>query len=199
MTSAAACAVLAVLELDAVLVAQTFVSRPLVVGAVLGALTGRTLAGAMFGAVFELLSLCDLPVGGCLTWSAPVAAGTAVVLAGRGASAPLCFLGGVSAGILHSRLEALERARRASTGDALASRAEAGGRTLGPAMALSIAAHAAMTFVASGAVVAVFAFVDRRWWPNAPEFIQSGAALAVSSAPWIGLSGVAAWGLRRAA
>jgi len=199
MTSAAACAVLAVLELDAALVAQTLVSRPLVVGALLGALTGHALAGAMFGVAFEVLSLCDLPVGGCLTWSAPVAAGTAVVLAARGASAPLCFLGGAAAGVLHSRLEALERARRAATGDALASRAESGGRALGPAMAVSLAAHAAMTFAAAGAVVTAFAFVDRRWWPYAPEFLRSGAALALESAPWIGLSGVAAWGLRRAA
>lgn len=197
MTTAAACAVLAVLELDAVLIAQTLASRPLVAGAVIGALTGHTLAGALFGAVFELLSLCDLPVGGCLTWSAPVAAGTATLLAGRGVSAALCFAGGVAAGVLHARIEGLERARRAATGDALVLRAEAGGRTLGRALGVSIAAHAAMTFAVAGAVVSLVGFLDARWWAGAPEFIRGGAALVSSSAPWIGLSGVAAWGLRR--
>ena len=151
MTAAAACAVLAVLELDAVLVAQTLASRPLVVGALLGALTGQAQAGMLFGAVFELLSLCDLPVGGCLTWSAPVAAGTATVIASGGAPASLCFAAGAAAGILHSRAEAFERARRASSGDALALRAEADGRTLGRAMGASIALHAAMTFAVAGA------------------------------------------------
>lgn len=198
MTSAAACAVLALLELDAVLVAQTLVSRPLVVGAALGALTGRAQAGMLFGAAFELLSLCDLPVGGCLTWSAPVAAGTAAALAGAGASIPLCFAAGVAAGVLHSRVEAFERRRRAETGDALAERAQAGGRALGRALGSSIALHAAMTFAVSGAIVAAAAAVDRLWWAGAPDFVRAGAALMSSSAPWIGLSGVTAWGLRRA-
>ena len=198
MTSAAACALLAFLELDAVLVAQTLVSRPLVVGPVIGALTGQAQAGLLFGAVFELLGLCDLPVGGCLTWSASVAAGTAAVLAGRGTSAPLCFAAGIAAGVLHSRAEAFERARRAATGDGLAARARAGGRALGGALAASIALHAATTFAAAGAVVALASVVDRRWWAEAPEFLRAGAALMSSSAPWIGLSGVAVWGLRRA-
>ena len=188
---------LAALELDAVLIAQTLVSRSLVTGSVLGALTGKAQAGVLFGAAFELLSLCDLPVGGCLTWSASVAAGTATVLASSGTSFSLCFAGGVAAGVLHSRLEALERARRASTGDALARQAEAGGRTPGCALGSSIASHAAMTFATAWAVVALVGFIDLRWWTGAPQFLQAGAALVSSSAPWIGLSGVTAWGLRR--
>lgn len=198
MSLVSACALLAVLELDAVLVAQTLVSRPLVAGTVLGALTGHAQAGALFGAAFELLSLCDLPVGGCLTWSATVAAGTATALASGGTSFALCFAGGLAAGALHSRLEAYERARRASTGDALVARARAGGRTLGRALGASIGAHAAMTFAVAGSMVALVGAADRRLWAQAPEFLQAGAALAASSAPWIGLSGVVAWGLRRA-
>lgn len=197
MTTVAACAVLAALELDAVLIAQTLVSRPLVVGSILGALTGKAQAGALFGAVFELLSLYDLPIGGCLTWSATVAAGTATLLASAGTSFSLCFAGAIAAGVLHSRLEAFERARRASTGDELAKDAEAGDPTLGRALGVSIAGHAAMTFAVAGSVVALVGFVDRRWWAGAPEFLRLGAAFISSSAPWIGLSGVAARGLRR--
>ena len=197
MTTTVACVVLAALELDAVLVAQTLVSRPLVVGAVLGALTGSPLAGTLFGAAYELLSLSDLPVGGCLTWSATVATGTATLLASGGVSSSLCFAGGLAAGVLHSRLEALERSHRAKTGDELVRRSEAGGRTLGRALGASAAVHAVMTFAVAGAVVAGVGFIDRRWWAGAPEILQAGAALISSSAPWIGLSGVAAWGLRR--
>lgn len=197
MSAAAACLALAVLELDAVLVAQTLASRPLVVGALLGALTGQAQAGMLFGAAFELLSLCDLPVGGCLTWSAPVAAGTATAIAGGGASVPLAFAGGMLAGLLHSRAEAFERGRRAATGDALVRRAEAGGPALGRAMGASIALHAAMTFAVAGGITALVLAVDRRWWTGAPDFLRAGAALMTASAPWLGLSGVAAWGLRR--
>ncbi len=198
MSAAAACAVLAVLELDATLIAQTFVSRPLVVGSIIGWLTGSPQAGLLFGAAFELLSLCDLPVGGCLTWSAPVAAGTAAMLTSAGASHAVCFVGGIAAGVLHSRLEALERVLRAATGDALVARAQLGGGALGRALTLSIAGHAAMTFAVAWAVVSFVGFADRRWWVEVPEFLRAGAALAASSAPWIGLSGIVAWGLRRA-
>ncbi|MEK7233727.1 MAG: PTS sugar transporter subunit IIC [Elusimicrobiota bacterium] len=197
MITPVACAVLAAFELDAVLIAQTLVSRPLVAGAALGALTGKAQTGMLFGVAFELLSLYDLPVGGHLAWSASVATGTATVLASRGVSFSLCFVGGVASGVLHSRFEALERVRRAATGDALTLHAEAGGRTLGRALGSSIALHAIMTFATAWAVVALSCFVDRRWWTSAPDFLQAGAALVSSSAPWIGLSGVMAWGLRR--
>lgn len=197
MTTTAACALLAVLELDAVLVAQTLISRPLVIGALLGALTGHLQAGLLFGAAFELLSLCDLPVGGCLTWSAPVAAGTATVIAGGGASIPLAFAGGVLAGVLHSRAEAFERARRAAAGDALVRRAESGGGVLARALGTSILLHALMTFAVAGAVAAAVLALDRSWWSQAPDFLRAAAALMAASAPWLGLSGVTAWGLRR--
>lgn len=198
MSAALACAALAVLELDAVLVAQTLISRPLVVGAAIGALGGRAEAGALLGATFELLGLVDLPVGGCLTWSAPVAAGTAVVLLCAGTSFAPCLAGGLLAGLAHSKLEALERARRAATADELVRRAELGGRELGLAFGRSIAEHAAMTFAVSGLVAGAVYFLDAHLWPRVPDLLKAGASAAASSAPWIGLSGVAAWGLNRA-
>lgn len=197
MIPAAACAALAALELDSALIAQTLISRPLVSGALVGALTGRAQAGTLFGASYELLSLCDLPVGGCLTWSAPVAAGVSTILVSLGVSYALCFAGGVAAGVLHSRVEAYERARRASRCDALAARAENDGACLGFALARSLAAHSAMTFAVCLAAVYGVCAIDGVWRVDAPRFLISGVALAASSAPWLGLSGVAAWGIRR--
>jgi mannose/fructose/N-acetylgalactosamine-specific phosphotransferase system component IIC len=194
----AGCAALAVLELDATLIAQTLLSRPLVAGAVVGVITGRAQAGVLFGASYELLGLCNLPVGGCMNWSGTVAAGTAAMLSSAGAAFAPCFAGGLAAGAAHAWLEGFERARRARTGDALAVRAESGGSALGRSFAASIAAHAAMTFAVAGGATALVAFADGRWWPVLPGFLRAGAAVAASSAPWIGLSGVAMWGLRRA-
>jgi len=194
----AGCGALAALELDATLIAQTLLSRPLVAGAVVGAVTGRAQAGALFGASYELLGLCNLPVGGYMNWSGTVAAGTAVVLASSGASFAPCFAGGLLAGVAHARVEAFERARRARSGDALAVKAEAGGSALGLSFGASIAAHAAMTFAVAAGTAALVGYLDRRLWAGLPGFLQAGAALAASSAPWIGLSGVAMWGLKRA-
>lgn len=191
------CAALSALELDATLVAQTLVSRPLVVGTAIAALEGRAHLGALHGAAFELLALVDVPVGGCLTWSAPVAAGVAAALVLVGAGAAPCFLGGLAAGVLHARVEAWERARRAKDGDALAAAAENGGRVLGLALGRSIAEHAAWTFALSAVVVYAVAWLDARWWNYAPEYVRAAGSAAASSAPWIGLSGVAAWGFNR--
>lgn len=191
------CAALAVLELDAALVAQTLVSRPFIVGILLGALSGAPQSGALLGASLELMSLVDLPVGGRLTWSAPVAAGTAALLAGQGCAVSVSLAGGIAAGVVHSRLEAFERVRRAATGDALAGRAVAGGPTLGLALGAALLAHAAMTFAMSFAAVTLIGTFERYWWPLAPELVRAGATFAADNAPWIGLSSVAAWGLRR--
>lgn len=196
--TAAACALLAALELDATLVAQTLVSRPLVVGAAIGMLGDRAHSGALFGAAFELLALVDLPVGGCLTWSAPVAAGVATALMLRGTSSAMCLVGGVAAGLIHARLEAVERSRRAASCDALVAAAEDGGPVLARSFGVSIAIHASGTFILAFAVVSLVGWVDRVWWPYAPEVLRAGASAALSSAPWIGLSGIAAWGLSRA-
>lgn len=192
------CAALAVLELDVALVAQTLISRPLVVGILLGSLSGAPGRGVLFGATFELLSLIDLPLGGCLTWSAPMAAGVASLLSGGGCAFPVSMAAGIAAGILHSRLEAVERSRRAATGEALAGRAAEGGPILGLALGRSLAAHAAMTFAVSFLTLALVESFERQWWPRVPGFIQGGASFAADNAPWIALSGVAAWGLRRA-
>ncbi len=197
MTLLGGCAALAVLELDATLAVQTLASRPLVVGCAFGALSGAAQAGAFMGAILELLSLADLPVGGCLTWSAPVAAGTGAMLAGRGVTPPLCLAGGIVAGIVHSRLEALERSRRAATSGAVASEAAATGR-LGGALALSLGAHAAMTLAVAYACVAAFTALDRSAWASVPEFARDGVAIASGAAPWLALAGVGVWGLRRA-
>lgn len=192
------CAALAVLELDAAMVAQTLASRPLIIGIVFGALGGAPLAGAIFGGTFELMSLVNLPVGGSLTWSGPVAAGTAALLSGADCSPAAVLAGGLAAGIVHSRLEGFERARRAATCDRLVGLAERGAGALGLSIASSLACHAAMTFAVSFAAVVLFSAFDRQWWPRAPEFVRAGAELGVSVSPWIGLSSVAAWGLRRA-
>jgi mannose/fructose/N-acetylgalactosamine-specific phosphotransferase system component IIC len=188
---------LAVLELDVALAAQTLISRPFVVGVLLGALAGAPEMGALFGAAFELLSLGDLPLGGHLTWSTSVAAGVSSLLAGGGCAFPVSLAAGIFAGLIHSRIEAFERAQRVATGEVLAGLAVGGGASLGRALGGSLAIHAAMTFAVSLSVLALGETFNRQWWPLFPEFVRGGVSFAADNAPWIALSGVAAWGLRR--
>ncbi|MEK7388805.1 MAG: hypothetical protein AAB036_03825 [Elusimicrobiota bacterium] len=187
---------LAALELDAVMVAQTLVSRPMIMGVIVGGLAGAPALGALLGVAIELLSLSSLPVGGHLSWSGPVAAGVAALLAGAECSIGVSLAGGVITGALHSGLEAVERRRRSVAGNALS----LGARTdtgLGPAMVKTLAAHAAVTFVLAASAVVLISAFDRVCWSRAPECLQIGAQIAAFCAPWIGLSSVTVRGLRR--
>ena len=53
----------ATLEADAVLVGQFLLSRPMVVGPLVGAASGDLAAGLGLGALVELICLEELPVG----------------------------------------------------------------------------------------------------------------------------------------
>ena len=198
MTIMSACAVIAILELDAVMVAQILVSRPLIVGLIMGTLTGSINSGVFLGGTFELLSVCDLPVGGSLTWSSTIASGTSSLLAAGGTPLPLCFIGGIASGIFHCRLEAIERSWRASSGEAVALLAEQDIHFLGRALGSSILIHAFATFCVAILAVSTIDMISRYGWMAVPECIQSGASSMVYGAPLIGLSGILARGLKRA-
>jgi mannose/fructose/N-acetylgalactosamine-specific phosphotransferase system component IIC len=81
VTSGILCAAgLSVLELDAAAIGPFLLSRPFVIGPLLGVVLGDIWAGAFFGLVFETLSLSEMPLGGSLKLSAPIAVGVAVWL-----------------------------------------------------------------------------------------------------------------------
>ena len=105
----------AVLEADAVLVGQWLVSRPLVVGPVLGWAAGDPALGAALGALIELFCLEELPVGSVVPPNGAVAAGTAVLLSAGPSGIPpaLALPLGLALGAAHGRVEARVRSWRA--------------------------------------------------------------------------------------
>lgn len=192
-------AAVAALELDAVHAGQTLVSRPLVVGTVIGWLSGDALGGAALGASFEVLGLADLPVGGCLTWSAPVAAGVAALLSGAGAESGPCFLAGLVAGVAHARVEAFERGRRVAPVAALEADAAAGkkprhGLTLG----FSMLFHFLLTLALVAGATRLFARPALATWPSLPAPLRAGVSAAAAGALWVGLAAVVVRGFKRA-
>jgi len=193
-----AAGLLAVVELDAASIGPFLISRPFVVGPLIGWARGDAWSGAVLGAVFEALTLAELPLGGRLDVSAPIAAGTAAWLAASGLPYEAAFAAGIAAGWTHALVE--RRLRRGRGALARRSEAELGaGREprLGAKLASALAVQAAATFAVSLAFLAAGSEVLPALWPRLPEFVAVGARTCFLSAPWIGAGGlVAALGRR---
>jgi mannose/fructose/N-acetylgalactosamine-specific phosphotransferase system component IIC len=183
---------IAVLELDAASIGTFLLSRPFVVGPLVGWARGDAWSGAALGAVFEALTLAELPLGGRLDFSAPVAAGAAAWLAcGAGAPLEAAFLVGIAAGWVHARAEAgLRRTRGAHARRAETALAAARPPRLGLELAAALAVQAAATFAVSLVFLAAAAALLPALWPRLPELARVGARAAFLAAPWIGAGGV---------
>jgi mannose/fructose/N-acetylgalactosamine-specific phosphotransferase system component IIC len=193
VSALAGAAGIAALELDAASIGPFLLSRPFVVAPLVGWARGDVWSGAALGAVFEAVTLAELPLGGCLDLSAPVAAGTAAWLACGPSGLPLeaAFLTGLAAGWVHARAE---RGLRRSRG-ALARRAEAelgAGRPprLGAKIASALTVQAAATFAVCLVFLAGASAFLPPLWARLPELALVGARTAFLSAPWIGAGGL---------
>ncbi|OGR95617.1 MAG: hypothetical protein A2V88_14190 [Elusimicrobia bacterium RBG_16_66_12] len=192
-------AALALLELDAASVGPMLLSRPFVVGPLVGTFLGSPLLGAGLGAAIEAVTLEDLPLGGSLEVSAPVAAGVAAWLAAGPCALPAeaAFPAGLAAGWVHARAEIFLRSRRSiHVRRAQASLARGLEPRLGRELASALALQVLATFVVIVAAFLAAGPVLKHLWPHLPETLRAGARCAVVAAPWLGAGGLAAslWG-----
>ena len=194
-SDAAGAGVLALLELDAASVGPFLLSRPFVVGPLVGGALGSPWLGAGIGALFEALTLEELPLGGRLDFSAPVAAGVAAWSAAGPLSMPCetAFLSGLLAGWAHAKVEGRLRKGRV----VLARRAEENLRTgrpprLGAKIASALTVQAAATFVVALVALAALGPALARLWPVLPEFLRVGARASFAAAPWLASGSLAA-------
>ena len=190
-----AAAFLAVLELDATSVGTMLLSRPFVVGPLLGAALGEPLLGAGLGAAVEAVTLDELPLGGSLPLSAAVAAGVAVCLAAGPCHLPAeaAFPAGLAAGWLHTRSELSLRSRRAvHVRRAQAALAQARPPRLGFEIASALTVQALATFIVVITALLAAGPALQVLWPLLPGTLRSGARCAVIAAPWLGAGGLAA-------
>ncbi|MBI4054995.1 MAG: PTS sugar transporter subunit IIC [Elusimicrobia bacterium] len=95
------------LQLDSTRIGQWMLSRPIVIGPVLGVLFGAPELGMWLGALWELLTLENLPVGESLPPNACVATAVCVLCAVSPAQIEevACVAWGMLAGILFRRVE----------------------------------------------------------------------------------------------
>lgn len=145
------CAVTGLLGLDATAALQLMLSRPLVVGALVGALLGDMATGATVGGLIELVWIAGVPVGSLVPPDGTLAAALAAVIAVRlsaasahpgaaTAAASLAILFAIPAAWLGARAEILQRLaanRLSHRADAAAAAGDLGG--LGGLMAAALA------------------------------------------------------------
>jgi mannose/fructose/N-acetylgalactosamine-specific phosphotransferase system component IIC len=198
---AAGAGVVALLELDAASIGPFLLSRPFVIGPLIGGLLGAPWVGAGLGVVFEALTLEEMPLGGRIDFSAPVAAGAAAWLAAGPAKLPCeaAFLLGLISGWVHAEVEGrLRRGRGVAVRRAETALAAGVSPRLTSKIFGELALQAAATFAVVLVALAAAGPAVARSWPALPEFLRAGARTAFLAAPWIGAGSLAAALWRRA-
>lgn len=182
-----AAALVAVLELDVASFGQLMLGRPIVVGPLLGFAFGDPGLGAGLGALFELFSLGELPVGGKVPLNGAVGVGAAfLICAAGGAAVELGFAAGVAAAALHGRLEALLRRLRGGGPErAIAALARGERPRLLPAALRELALQAGGTFALLSLALGLRAV-------ELPDALAGGLRLGLALAPWVGIAGALA-------
>jgi hypothetical protein len=197
---AAGAAVVAAAELDSTLAFQLMVSRPIVLGPILGLALGNPLLGAFVGLVVELLSHDKIPIGGLIPANATVSVGAGLLLAlGPGAVAlPVAVPAGLFLGWLHERaVDSPLRRRRGRVALEIAARLGRGepvglGGFVVRELCVQFAANLALLGVA---LVVLKPLGTLAWAVLAGTAFGSGLWAAVLIAPWFGV-GMLAHSLR---
>ena len=188
MSVVAAAGAVSLVELDAASAGQFMLSRPIVVGPLLGAAFWRPDVGLMVGIPLEFMSFDELPVGGHLPLNATIAAAAALLMTLGPWAVPLeaALPAGLGVGWVHQKLEEYQRQRRSLLCRVAEERLLRGEEPpyLGLS-ALSLAGQAAATLlVLLGAAYALSPLLHRAW-PLLPSFIQAGLRFGLSMAPWL--------------
>ncbi|TBR23176.1 hypothetical protein EPO15_06610 [bacterium] len=180
----------AVLEADTVLVGQWLVSRPLVVGPLVGWLAGDPVLGAGLGALVEVFCLEELPVGSVMPPNGAVAAATAVLLSAGPSGIPpaLSLPVGLALGALHGRVEARVRSWRAAlTARALEAVVTEGVVPWRRLWARSVGVHLAATALFVYAAVALLGPTLDRALTWLPGSVSPGLERVWQAAPFLAL------------
>ncbi|MFH1619374.1 MAG: PTS sugar transporter subunit IIC [bacterium] len=186
---AAYCVGLGLLELENMQAGQFMLSRPSVVGALIGLLTGRLVEGARMGVFLELLFLDQAPMGGIIPPSGLVAAGAGVLLmAGAGLEFSMAFALSILLGYAYSRLQLPLRNMRNSWNGKIDAAADRGKTDLSGWIVKALVSETAACTVLLLAGIPVAATAGNWLWNNGPGQIRSALVFACSTAPWLGMA-----------
>jgi mannose/fructose/N-acetylgalactosamine-specific phosphotransferase system component IIC len=188
LKAAVSAALAGLLGLDAVQVGQFLLSRPALVGPLLGWLNGCPLEGAKIGILLELLYIDFIPVGGVVPPNGCAAAAAAVLAHSAGGLAPsLAFFVGVVAGVGYAPLEYRLRAARSGLNAAIDAQVAAGDFRLRRWLARAMLVE---NLALGGYVLAVAAAAALVNLLPGLARLYPGTDFAYSLMPWLGLSGL---------
>ena len=185
------CLAVAIVELDQVHVGQWMISRPIVLGPVLGWVCGSPGLGLAGGALMELFCLDVLPVGAVMPVNGAVAAAAFVLLAAGpdAVPAPAAFPAALLAGSVFRRVDSAIRSYRMRLSRNAIEAADAGNPVrFGRVLLKSLGWHAGATASFVYAAVAGGGAALDWGWTAAPAFARRGLELAFIQAPWLGLA-----------
>lgn len=186
-------AVASLVELDAACLGQFMISKPLVVGPVLGFFLGRPDVGLLVGALVELTGLQNLPVGGHLPGNGTVAASACLLMALGPARLPLelAFPTGLFLGWTHARGEAFLRQRRAGFCRLVENKLNEGDRPrFGSLAARSLAQQACWTALLLAAALAFLAPALDLVWRDVPYLLKAGLGFGFLVCPALAAAGL---------
>jgi len=181
----------ALLEADTVHVGQWMISRPILLGPLLGLVCGELAVGVALGVLCELLTLEAPPVGAAMPINGAVAVGCAVLMsAGPNAVPPAAALPvGLGLGAGHRWLETRVRQWRGSLGLRVLRSLEEEGRVDWEDVLLrGLGPYIAFTALFVYLSVALIGPLVTLTWSVAPEFSRGGLEFGFRTAPGIGLA-----------
>ncbi len=189
------CCFCAVLELDNVQAGQFMVSRPSVVGTLLGLATGRLLQGMQIGLWTELLFLDRNPMGGSIPPNGLVAAAGGVLILGySGLEVSIAFVMGIMLGLIYPKVDIWLRNRRSAWNqkieNTLGQKAlmSEGRMPLYVMKSLTMECCCCWMFLLLGVVLAGAA--GKFFWHISSVQIRSAVDFAYGAVPWLGLAAI---------
>ncbi len=185
------CVVLAFLELDTTYLGQVLISRPTIVGSVIGFLSGDFFLGLQLGIFTELIYLDFMPIGGVVPPSGAISSGVAVIMA-RFFEMDIyfAFFVGIIAGIAFSFLEKELRRLRTkllpSVERNLKESKTTSGAIMFQSLLLQFLSIYAFLIVCISLVGPAFGSISAR----IPENMHIAFKFSYFVVPWIGLAGL---------
>lgn len=185
------CALVALLELDTTYVGQLLISRPFIVGAVLGALTGNLFLGLQVGIFTELIYIDYLPIGGVVPPSGAITAAVAILMNHFfGMNIYFAFFVGIVCGQIFSFVEKFLHKKRSALLEKFEDKLINAEITPKNAIIKSILTEFMVAFGFLIISMAAFGPIFDSIHDCIPEKIHSAFKFAYYVVPWIGLCGL---------
>ena len=185
------CLLVALLELDTTYVGQILISRPLMVGTILGALTGNLFLGLQIGIFTELIYIDYLPIGGVVPPSGAITAAVAILMNYCfSMDIYFAFFVGIVCGQLFAFVEKALRSYRSKLLDGIETRLIDGKVTPGKIIFSGIISEFVTIFVFLVLSMIVVGPLFVHLHDDISEKIHIAFKFAYYIVPWVGLCGL---------